>query len=148
MSGLILQFAFTYTDGNRIKLNTYKDMMELADYLKKQNTVDKFATFANKNGLQRRNLMIKKSHNLLERSINSRIIYNILDDNAWTQYINQDDKVIDAALNVFRNNAAFPKKPAAKPVARHPKSKTAMLKVDTLKRVGAGDNSATEKCVC
>ena len=111
MSGLILQFAFVYTDGNRIKLATYKDMMELADYLKKQNTVDQFATFANKNGLQRRNLMINKSHNLLERSINSRIIYNMLDDNAWTQYINQDDKVIEAALNVFRNNAAFPQKP-------------------------------------
>ncbi len=113
MSGLILQFAFTYTDGNRVKLNTYKDMMELADYLKKQNTVAQFAAFANNNGLQRRNLMIKKSHHLLERSINSRIIYNILDDNAWTQYINQDDKVVEAALNVFRNNAAFPKKPAA-----------------------------------
>ncbi len=113
MSGLILQFAFTYTDGNRVKLNTYKDMMELADYLKKQNTVAQFAAFANQNGLQRRNLMIKKSHHLLERSINSRIIYNILDDNAWTQYINQDDKVVEAALNVFRNNAAFPKKPAA-----------------------------------
>lgn len=48
---------------------------------------------------------------MLERYINSRIIYNMLDDNAWTQYINQDDKVIEAALNVFRNNAAFPKKP-------------------------------------
>ncbi len=113
MSGLILQFAFAYTDGNRMKLNTYKDMMELADYLKNQNTVGLFATFASQNGLQRRNLMIKKSHHLLERSINSRIIYNILDDNAWTQYINQDDKVVEAALNVFRNNAAFPKKPAA-----------------------------------
>ena len=113
MSGLILQFAFAYTDGNRMKLNTYKDMMELADYLKKQNTVGLFATFAGQNGLQRRNLMIKKSHHLLERSINSRIIYNILDDNAWTQYINQDDKVVEAALNVFRNNDAFPKKPAA-----------------------------------
>ena len=111
MSGLILQFAFIYTDGNRVKLNTYKDMMEMADYLKKQNTVEKFATFANKNGLQRRNLMIRKSHRMLERYINSRIIYNMLDDNAWTQYINQDDKVIEAALNVFRNNAAFPKKP-------------------------------------
>ena len=94
-----------------MKLNTYKDMMEMADYLKKQNTVEKFATFANKNGLQRRNLMIRKSHRMLERYINSRIIYNMLDDNAWTQYINQDDKVIEAALNVFRNNAAFPKKP-------------------------------------
>lgn len=114
LNGLILQFAFTYTDNNRIKLNNFKEMMELADYLKKQNTVDQFASFANKNGLQRRNLMIKKSHRLLEKSINSRIIYNMLDDNAWTQYINQDDNVIRTALNVFNNNAAFPKKPAAK----------------------------------
>ena len=124
MSGLILQFAFTYTDDNRIKLMTYKDLAELSDYLKKQNTVDKFATFANKNGLQRRNLMIKKSHSLLERSINSRIIYNMLDDNAWTQYVNKDDKVIEAALNVFRNNAAFPKKPAA-PVKANSKTSSA-----------------------
>lgn len=114
LSGLILQFAFTYTDNNRIKLNNFKEMMELADYLKKQNTVDQFASFANKNGLQRRNLMIKKSHRLLEKSINSRIIYNMLDDNAWTQYINQDDNVIRTALNVFNNNAAFPKKTAVK----------------------------------
>lgn len=113
MSGLILQFAFTYTDNNRLKLNNFKEMMAMSDYLKKQNTVDQFASFANKNGLQRRNLMIKKSHRLLERSINSRIIYNMLDENAWTQYINQDDKVIEAALNVFHNNASFPKKPAS-----------------------------------
>ncbi len=110
LSGLILQYAFVYTDNNRTKLSSYKEMMELAEYLKKQNTVDKFATFANKNGLQRRNLMIKKSHNLLERSINGRIIYNILNENAWTQYYNQDDNVIKAALEVFRNNASFPKK--------------------------------------
>lgn len=118
MSGLILQFAFTYTDDNRVKLNTYKEMMELADYLKKQNLVEQFATFANKNGLQRRNLLIKKSHRLLNRYINSRIIYNMLDDNAWTQYINEDDNVVNAALNVFRNGSAFPKKPEQKQAAK------------------------------
>lgn len=148
MSGLILQFAFTYTDDNRIKLNTYKDMMELAKYLKKENTVDQFATFANKNGLQRRNLMIKKSHSLLERSINSRIIYNMLDDNAWTQYINQDDKVIDAALNVFRNNIAFPKKPAAKPVKNGKPQKTAEVKRDSVKKVGMERTNTTDKSIC
>lgn len=111
MSGLILQFAFTYTDDNRLKLNNFKEMMELSDYLVKQNTVDKFATYADKHGLQRRNLMIRKSHNLLERYINSRIIYNIMDEDAWIQYINLDDNVIKAALKVFKENSAFPKKP-------------------------------------
>lgn len=112
MSGLILQFAFTYTDDNRPKLNNFKEMMELADYLKKQNLVDKFATYANDKGLKRRNLMIRKSHYLLDRFINSRIIYNMLDEQAWLEYVNEDDATIREALNTFRNNAAFPKAPA------------------------------------
>lgn len=114
MSGLILQYAFTYTDNNRPKLNTYKDMMSLSKYLVGQNTVEQFAAYADHNGLKRRNLMIRKSHKLLERFINSRIIYNMLDDEAWTEYINADDPAIAKALSVFRENAAFPKKPAKK----------------------------------
>ena len=114
MSGLILQYAFTYTDNNRLKLNTYKDMMSLSKYLVSQNTVEQFAAYADRNGLKRRNLMIRKSHKLLERFINSRIIYNMLDDEAWTEYINADDPAIAKALSVFRENAAFPKKPAKK----------------------------------
>ncbi len=113
MTGLILQFAFTYTDNNRPKLNTFKDMMELSKYLVSQNTVEKFASYADKNGLKRRNLMIRKSHRLLERYINSRIIYNMLDEQAWTEYINEDDPAIATALQVFKHNAAFPKKPVA-----------------------------------
>lgn len=111
MSGLILQYAFNYTDNNRPKLASYKDMMELSRYIVNQGTVEQFAAFADKNGLKRRNLMIRKSHKLLERYINSRIIYNMLDEQAWTEYINQDDPTIRAALQVFKNNAAFPKKP-------------------------------------
>ncbi len=113
MSGLILQFAFAYTDDNRPKLRTYKNMEELSKYLVSQNMVEKFAAYADKNGLRRRNLLIRKSHTLLERYINSRIIYNMLDEEAWTEYINSDDPVVKAALKVFREHAAFPKKPAA-----------------------------------
>ena len=112
MTGLILQFAFNYTDNNRQKMNEFAEMKELAAYLVKQNTVEKFAEFANKNGLKRRNLMIKKSHKLLERYINSRIIYNMLNDEAWTQYLNQDDPAIAKTLDIFRRKAAFPKKAA------------------------------------
>ena len=114
MSGLILQFAFTYTDNNRPKLNTFRDMMAMSKYLVQQNTVEKFAAYADKNGLKRRNLMIRKSHKLLEKFINSRIIYNIMDDEAWTAYLNLDDPTIERALVVFKNHAAFPKKPVVK----------------------------------
>ena len=52
-------------------------MMELADYLDSQDMVEKFASYADKRGLKRRNLLIKKSHKLLDRVIDSRIIYNM-----------------------------------------------------------------------
>ena len=109
MSGLILQFAYNYTDNNRQKLAKYKTLKDLTDYLGKQNLVEQFATYADKHGLQRRNLMIRKSYKMLSRFIISRIVYNMLDDEVWTQYLNEDDPVITAALKVFKNNAAFPK---------------------------------------
>ncbi len=97
-TGLIMQFAFAYTDENRQRLSEYTTQQELADYLHRQNLVEKFATYANSRGLQRRNLMIRKSHHLLETFINSRIIYNILDEQAWMEYLNRDDKTIEATL--------------------------------------------------
>lgn len=114
MSGLILQFAFSYTDDNRLKLNNFKEMQSLAKYLVGQNTVSAFVGYAEKNGLKRRNLMIRKSEHLLERYINSRIIYNMLDEGALMEYLNQDDPVIKRTLQVFKDKAAFPKKPAEK----------------------------------
>ena len=111
MSGLIIQYAFAYTDENRPKLSSFETMNELAAYLDRQHTVDKFATYADKNGLKRRNLLIKKSYNLLKTFINSRIIYNIMDEEDWIEYLNLDDNVIKAAIGVFNRGEAFPQKP-------------------------------------
>ena len=69
MSGLILQFAYTYTDENRHKLAEYDTLDKMLDYLKQQNLVEQFAEYADKNGLKRRNLLIMKSHDKLERYI-------------------------------------------------------------------------------
>lgn len=110
MSGLILQYAFVYTDNNRQKLKEFSNLSDLKAYLKKQNLVDAFATYADKNGLKRRNLMIEKSYKLLDRFVTSRIIYNMLNDNAWTQYVNEDDPVIARSLKVFAKGSAFPQK--------------------------------------
>ena len=118
MSGLILQYAFVYTDDNRLKLNNFTEMMALAEYLDKQNLVDQFATYADKHGLQRRNLMIRKSHHLLQRYLYSRVIYNIMDEDDWIQYLNLDDKVVKKALEVFRRNEAFPKNTSKKPTGK------------------------------
>jgi carboxyl-terminal processing protease len=114
MSGLILQFAFTYTDDNRAKLGAITNVKEMETYLKRQNIVEQFVNFADKNGLKRRNLMIQKSYKLLERFVVSRIIYNIHNEQAWTEYLNQNDPVIDETLRLFHSEGAFPQKPMPK----------------------------------
>ena len=108
MSGLILQFAYEYTDENRQKLSAFKSMRELENYLRKNNSVELFAQYADKNGLKRRNLMIQRSHKLLERYINSRIIYNIMGEAEWTEYLNGDDPAIIETLQLFQEGKAFP----------------------------------------
>ena len=108
MTGLILQFAYNYTDENRARLSKMDDVREMERYLKSQNTLEQFVVFADKNGLKRRNLMIQKSKKLLERFVNSRIIYNILNEQAWTEYLNQDDPAIIETLRLFREGRAFP----------------------------------------
>jgi len=114
MSGLVMQYAFQYTDDNRQLLKEYDSLASLQAYLKRQGLVERFVTYANQHGLQRRNLMIQKSYRLLDRFLTSRIVYNILNEEAWAEYINQDDPVIKSALEVMRKKEAFPKKPQAK----------------------------------
>jgi len=114
MSGMILQFAYEYTDEHRAELSKYGGMSELVAYLKRLNTVELFASYAEKNGLKRRNLMIQKSRKLLERYVNSRLVYNVLDEQAWTEYLNQDDPAIRETLRVFKAGEAFPQKPEEK----------------------------------
>ena len=112
MSGLILQFAFEYTDEHRETLKKFTDMPSLLSHIKRQNLLEQFAVYAEKNGLQRRNLMIQKSQSLFEKYIYSRIIYNMLDELAWIEYLNQSDPAIHKCHEVFNKKAAFPTKPS------------------------------------
>lgn len=110
-SGLILQYCFDYTDNNRAKLAEYTTIEDMISYLKKQNLLNKFVSFGEKNGLRRRNLMIKKSRHLLEKFIYSRIIYTMLDEEMWIKYLNSDDETLKQAVDVMTAGKAFPEAP-------------------------------------
>ena len=97
----------------------------LAKYLVKQNIVEKFVSYAEKNGLKRRNLMVQRSHKLLERYINSRIIYNMLSEEAWLEYLNIDDPAILETLRIFKADAAFPQAPEKKDASKQEVKKAA-----------------------
>ncbi|WP_024994697.1 S41 family peptidase [Phocaeicola paurosaccharolyticus] len=110
--GLILQFTFYYTDANRQKLLNYENEDELLNYIKKQNLLDKFASFADKKGLKRRNILMHKSHKLFEKNIYGNIIYNMLGTEPYLKYLNQSDPTIFKAIEMLDQGKSFPQPPA------------------------------------
>ncbi len=109
VDGYVREFCFQYTDDNRDELLKYETVEELENYLQKQKLLEKFASHADKNGLQRRNLMLQQSRKLFERSIFGNIIYNLHSTEEYLEYLNEDDRSVNKALQVIDAGLTFPK---------------------------------------
>ncbi len=105
---LIQQFCYLYADSHRKQFSKYSTGEDFAAYLKGQNLIDRFATFAEEKGLKRRNLLIKKSQRRLETAIMYNVIDYILGDQQATKYLNQKDDNVRAALDQIRQGKTFP----------------------------------------
>ena len=108
---IIQQFCFNYSDTNRAKLSELKDVEKMVKYLRQHNIVDKFLVYADSKGIKRRNLLISKSYKLIERNVLGGIIYNILGQQPYIQFLNQDDNAVLKAMEILKNGDAFPKAP-------------------------------------
>ena len=108
---IIQQFCFNYSDTNRAKLTELKDVEKMVKYLRRQGIVDKFLVYADNKGIKRRNLLISKSYKLIERNVLGGIIYNILGQQPYIQFLNQDDNAVLKAMEILKNGDAFPKAP-------------------------------------
>lgn len=111
--GLIIRYTLEYTDKNRNKLKEYDTPEKLEAYLKTQNLLEKFARYAEKKGLKRRNILMYKSKKLFEESIYGNIIYNVLGIEAYIAYSNLTDSTVQKALEVLEKEESFPKAPEA-----------------------------------
>lgn len=108
MTGLIFQYSYAFIDAHREKIATLNTLPEVIDYLESQNVVDKFASFADKNGLQRRNLLIARSSSLLEQTLISNMLSNLYDAGAAAQYLNASDLAMKKALEIVLQGKTFP----------------------------------------
>ena len=106
--GLIQQFCFEYTDKNRPELEKYETASKIEKTLRTNNVLEQFIKYADKNGVKRRNLMIKKSQKLFEQVIYGTIIYNILEMEDYVEYINKDDQTILKAIELFNQKKTIP----------------------------------------
>lgn len=116
--GLIIRYSFDYTDNNRNTLQKYDTVEKMLGYLKKQNLLEKFASWAEKKGLKRRNNLMYKSRNLFELSLYGNIIYNMLGLEAYISYLNETDKTVLKALEVLEQGKAFPTAPENSELAK------------------------------
>ena len=109
--GLLIRYTFDYTDQNRQKLQEYDTAGKLETYLKKQNLLNKFAAWAEKKGLKRRNNLMIKSRELFELSLYGNIIYNMLGMEAYVKFLNETDRTVLKAIEVLEKGESFPNPP-------------------------------------
>lgn len=108
LGGLLFQYAYDFVDKYRTDLSQCNNMKEVTTVVKKKNLIEGFASYAEKAGLKRRNLMIQRSHKLLTTYITSAIIGDLLDDSEATEYTNQTDKAVMQAIALLAADKSVP----------------------------------------
>lgn len=111
--GLISRFGFNYGDKNRETLSKLTDEAEMESYLLKQNIVGQFIGYADAKGIKRRNLLIRKSHKLLEKYLCANIISNILGNEQYVKFWNKTDNTFLRAVEILKEGKSFPDAPQA-----------------------------------
>lgn len=108
MSGLMNKFSIQFVDNNREKLSSFEDLKSIKKYLDRINIVDKFANYADQNGVRRRNLMIQRSYTLISSALYQLIINDAFDRASAIEYLNEIDPVISKSLELIDKKATVP----------------------------------------
>lgn len=124
MSGQMATFAYYFVDEHRSQLSGFATQEQVAEYLKRMNIVELFATYAEQKGTKRRNLMIMTSHRLLQRFLTSYIINDVLNTQDAVIFNNLTDPTVLKALEIIHNGQTFPKIDKAEASAVRPLQKS------------------------
>ncbi len=107
-NGLIYQFAFKYTDNNREKLLKFSSAKSLLKYLKGDNILDQFVSFASSKGIKARPIYINTSKREILNSIYANITRNILGDEAFYPIVLMNDETFLKAIEILKEDKGFP----------------------------------------
>lgn len=100
--GLIQKFAYSVADKYRGMLNGVKSIDRLLKVLPRDNTLlENFVSFAVKNGVPARWYYINRSRALLLNQIKAMIARDVLGYPAFIELLNEQDKVVQKAVDVF-----------------------------------------------
>ena len=109
--GLINQFCFEFTDNNRPQYSGMTTADEILRQLRRDRVIQQFINYCDQHGVKRRNNLILRSQPLLELVIHGSILYNYLDMEEYLKFINQSDRTIQRAIELYENGATTPTLP-------------------------------------
>lgn len=110
-TGLMYSFAYDFVDRHRSRLGEETDLNKISAYLDRQDILEQFARFAEKNGLKRRNLMLQKSGKLFKEYLYNYIVGDLLDTEGAVKYANLSDPAVQKALLLMQRGETFPSLP-------------------------------------
>lgn len=113
--GYLTEFCFNYTDQHRAALYPHNTVERLLRHLKTQGITQQFIQFCDQKNMRRRNNQILKSQPLIEQTLYARIIYNMLDMEAYLQYTNQQDSTVLRAIQLYQQGSTRPQLPPSVP---------------------------------
>lgn len=104
--GLIYQFGFDYADDHRDYFkNNYKTAAKFINsYLVTANLLAQLANYAEKNGVPKDPDGLESSKKHISTRLKAYIGRNIFNDEGFYPVLHQDDKTMDKALDILRNN--------------------------------------------
>lgn len=96
--GLIYRYALEYTDANRSELLKSQNLTGLLAYLKKNNALGSFISFASKNGVPENKKELGISKEIIETQLYAYIARNVFDNEGFYPVIEKIDKTLQVAL--------------------------------------------------
>ncbi len=109
--GLINQFCFEFTDNNRPQYSELTTADEILRQLRRDRVIQQFINYCDNHGVKRRNNLILRSQPLIELVIHGSILYNFLDMEEYLKFINQSDRTIERAIQLYEEGATTPTLP-------------------------------------
>lgn len=108
MRGLTGRFAFNYVDQHRRTFERFKTSDAFIAFLRTQPLVELFTSYAEKQDLPTNFADLARSRSLLLQYVVSGVVGDLFDTQDAVRYVNSNDPAVQRALEVIREDKAFP----------------------------------------
>jgi carboxyl-terminal processing protease len=102
--GLIYNFAYEFADANREKLSVLTSAGEINNYLEKQDILNEFINFAEKEGVNKETGGLDESGIIIKSQLKAYIARNIMGEEGFYPIIEKIDNTLQQAIEISRKN--------------------------------------------